>query len=152
MFELFGSDRIRASETSREEPSHTCVRIESPRVPDRHAGVRGARRGKDVNFIERPPAEAKRLLAEARSTAIWGSPRTPRSSAQRSRARGGDSVVDRPWSQYLCCLVAGTGGSFRSIPCTSARPSHPQGGPNLRHPARARARTLVERGFTKDYD
>jgi len=109
----------------------------------------------DVNFVEHPPAEGMRLLAEGKVDAYLGFPPDP----QELRARKVEhvvvnSAVDRPWSQYFCCLATGHREFVRKHPIATKRA--------LRailkaadicalEPDRA-ARALVDGGFTPRYD
>jgi len=65
-----------------------------------------------------------------------------------------NSVVDRPWSQYFCCLVAGNRQFVEKHPVATKRAIRAILKADqicAAQPERA-ARTLVERGFTKNYD
>ena len=62
---------------------------------------------RDIRWVTNPPAEAKQMLAEGKIDAFLGFPPDP----QELRAKNIGHVVlnsalDRPWSQYFCCLVA----------------------------------------------
>jgi NitT/TauT family transport system substrate-binding protein len=110
---------------------------------------------KDVNFVAHPPAEAKRLLAEGKVDAYLGFPPDPQEL--RAKKVGHvvvNSSVDRPWSQYFCCMVAANREFVRKHPVATKRA--------LRailksvnvcavDPASV-ARTLVDRGFTPNLD
>ncbi len=77
---------------------------------------------KDVNWVMHPPAEAKRLLAEGRVDAYHGFPPDPQEL--RARKIGHvvvNSAVDRPWSQYFCCMVAGNREFVRKRPMATKR-------------------------------
>jgi NitT/TauT family transport system substrate-binding protein len=61
---------------------------------------------KDVTWSVISPSEAKQLLAEGKIDAFLATPPDP----QELRVRGighvvVNSVTDRPWSQYFCCMV-----------------------------------------------
>jgi NitT/TauT family transport system substrate-binding protein len=63
---------------------------------------------RDVHWVTHPPAEAIQLLSEGKIDAFMGFPPVP----QELQARQIGHVVlnsrmDRPWSQYFCCLVTG---------------------------------------------
>jgi NitT/TauT family transport system substrate-binding protein len=110
---------------------------------------------KDVHFVAHPPAEAKRLLAEGKVDAYLGLPPDPQEL--RAKKVGHvvvNSSVDRPWSQYFCCMVAANREFVRKNPVATKRA--------LRailksvnvcavDPAGV-ARTLVDRGFTPNFD
>ena len=155
-YELFGTDRVR---TIRDLKGKT-VAIAEFGLPQHvflssmmaHVGLDPR---KDVNFVEHPPADGKRLLAEGRVDAYLGFPPDP----QELRAlKVGhvvvNSAVDRPWSQYFCCLATGNREFVRKHPIATKRA--------LRailkatdicalEPERA-ARALVDGGFTPRYD
>jgi NitT/TauT family transport system substrate-binding protein len=110
---------------------------------------------KDIDWAVHPPAESIQLLAEGKIDALVGFPPVP----QELRARKiGQSVVssavDRPWSQYFCCIVTGNREFVRTHPVATKRA--------LRailkatdvcalEPERA-AQRIVEKGFTPRYD
>ena len=110
---------------------------------------------KDVKFVEHPAAECKRLLAEGKVDAYLAFP--PDAQELRARKVGHvvvNSAVDRPWSQYFCCIATGHREFVRKHPIATKRA--------LRailkaadicalEPDRA-ARALVDGGFTSRYD
>ena len=62
---------------------------------------------RDIHWADHPSAEGKRLLAEGKIDAYLGFPPDPQEL--RASKVGHvllNSAVDRPWSQYFCCLVA----------------------------------------------
>jgi len=110
---------------------------------------------KDVRWVTRPFPEATRLLDEGKIAALLALP--PRAQALRARHIGHvivDSAVDRPWSQYFCCMLLGNREFVRRHPIATKRA--------LRAIVKAAdlcalkpewsARFLVERGFTSRYD
>ena len=61
---------------------------------------------RDIRWTEHPPAEGKRLLAEGGIDAYLGFPPDPQEL--RSKKVGRlllNSAIDRPWSQYFCCMI-----------------------------------------------
>ena len=61
---------------------------------------------RDINWVDHPAAEGKRLLAEGKIDAFLGFPPDPQEL--RAKKVGHvmlNSAVDRPWSQYFCCMV-----------------------------------------------
>jgi len=110
---------------------------------------------KDIQFVAHPPADGMRLLSEGKVDAYLGFPPDPQ--ILRAKKIGHvvvNSSVDRPWSQYFCCIVTGNRDFVRKHPQATKRA--------LRailkatdvcalEPARA-ARTMVDRGFTPNYD
>jgi NitT/TauT family transport system substrate-binding protein len=155
-FELFGTDRVRVLRdlkgktvaiTELGQPAHVFLSSMLAHV--------GLDPRKDVNFVEHPAAEGKRLLAEGKVDAYLAFPPDP----QELRAlKVGhvvvNSTVDRPWSQYFCCMAAGNREFVRKHPIATKRA--------LRailkaadicalEPERA-AGALVDGGFTPRYD
>jgi NitT/TauT family transport system substrate-binding protein len=65
-----------------------------------------------------------------------------------------DSTVDRPWSQYFCCMLAGHREFVRKYPIATKRVTRAILKAAVlcaTEPARA-ARLLVDGGFTERYD
>jgi NitT/TauT family transport system substrate-binding protein len=109
----------------------------------------------DIHWVTYSQAEAKQLLVEGKIDAFLGFPPDPQEL--RAKQIGHvvvNSAVDRPWSQYFCCLVAGNRTFVRKYPVATKRA--------LRailkatdvcalEPDRA-ARSLVDRGYTQNYE
>jgi NitT/TauT family transport system substrate-binding protein len=110
---------------------------------------------KDIKWVTRPSAEVLRLFTEGKVDAFLGFP--PEPQELRARKIGHvvvNSGVDRPWSQYFCCMVAANREFVQHHPVATKRA--------LRAilkaatlcalgPDRA-ARAIVDRGFTARYD
>jgi NitT/TauT family transport system substrate-binding protein len=110
---------------------------------------------KDLNWVRDSAAQPLELFAERKIDAYLALPPEP----QVLRARGVGHVivstaVDRPWSQYFCCMIAGNREFVRNHPVATKRV--------LRailkatdlcasDPALA-ARRMVDRGFTPRHD
>jgi NitT/TauT family transport system substrate-binding protein len=110
---------------------------------------------KDVNWATHPPAESMQLLAEGKVDAFLGFP--PEPQELRAKQTGHvmvNSSVDRPWSQYFCCMVAGNREFVRKHPVATKRALRAILKANTicaLEPDRA-AHLLVDKGFTKSYD
>jgi NitT/TauT family transport system substrate-binding protein len=110
---------------------------------------------KDVHWVTHPPAEAIQLLAAGKIDAFLGFPPVP----QELRARKIGHVIlnsslDRPWSQYFCCMVAGNREFVRQHPIATKRALRAilkAADVCALEPERA-AQSLVDRGFTQQYD
>ena len=66
---------------------------------------------KDINWVTSPSAKPMELFAEGKIDAFLGFP--PEPQELRARKIGHvivNSAVDRPWSQYFCCMLAGNSG------------------------------------------
>jgi NitT/TauT family transport system substrate-binding protein len=155
-FELFGTDRVRVTRdlkgktvaiTELGQPAHVFLSTMLAHV--------GLDPHKDVKFVEHPAAECKQLLADGKVDAYLAFP--PDTQELRARKIGHvvvNSAVDRPWSQYFCCMATGHREFVRKHPIATKRA--------LRailkatdicalEPERA-ARALVDGGFTSRYD
>jgi NitT/TauT family transport system substrate-binding protein len=122
-YELFGTDRVRSV---RDLKGKTVV------VPN----LGGSRQAfaasilknvgldpqKDVQWVEHPPAEAIRLLAEGKVGAWMGFP--PEPQELRAKKIGHvlvDTKSDRPWSQYFCCMIGGNRDFVRKYPIATKK-------------------------------
>lgn len=109
----------------------------------------------DINWVTHSPAEAMQLLAEGRIDAFLVYP--PELQELRTKHIGHTMVngtLDRPWSQYFCCMVAGNREFVHEYPAATKRALRALlkamdicG----REPERA-ARLLVDKGYTSNYE
>ncbi len=61
---------------------------------------------RDIRWVDHPPVEGKRLLAEGKIDAYLGFPPDPQELRAKKVGRLVlNSAVDRPWSQYFCCMI-----------------------------------------------
>ena len=106
----------------------------------------------DVTFIE--SFEGVRLLSEGKVDAMLGFPPEPK--IIRSQKIGMSLVntsIDRPWSQYFCCMAIGNRDFVARNPVATKRALRAllkAADLCATEPERT-ARTLVDRGFYKDY-
>jgi NitT/TauT family transport system substrate-binding protein len=102
-----------------------------------------------------PSIKPLELFAEGKIDAFLGSP--PEPQELRARHVGHvifNSTVDRPWSQYFCCMLVGNGDYVRKYPNATKRVLRAiLKGADLcaSEPARV-AQRLIDRGFTDRYD
>ena len=76
----------------------------------------------DVTWDVHPWAEAMQLLAEGKLDAVMGfAPDTSALHAQPIGQMVVNTSVDRPWSQYFCCMVAGNRAFVRTHPVATKR-------------------------------
>src|SRR6266545_1576916 len=155
-FELFGTDQVRVLRDLKgktvaiTELGHAAHVFLSSMLA--HVGLDP---NKDVTFAEHPAAECKRLLAEGKVDAYLAFP--PDTQELRGRKVGHvvvNSTVDRPWSQYFCCMATGHREFVRKHPIATKRALRAiLKGADLcaLEPERA-ARALVDGGFTPRYD
>jgi len=110
---------------------------------------------KDIRWVTDPSVKPLELFAEGKIDAFLGFPPEPQELRARKIGHVIFSItVDRPWSQYFCCMVLGNRDYARKAPVATKRV--------LRailkatdlcatEPARV-ARSLVDGGFTPRYD
>jgi NitT/TauT family transport system substrate-binding protein len=109
----------------------------------------------DVNFIVQPSDIAKEMLAAGTVDAYLAFP--PDRQELRVKQIGRlvvDSTVDRPWSQYFCCMIAGNSAFVQKNPVATRRAVRAilkAADFCSREPAQA-ARILVDGGYTPNYD
>jgi NitT/TauT family transport system substrate-binding protein len=117
-----------------------------------HVGLDPA---KDIHWITDPSVKPIELFVQGKVDAFLGFPPEPQDL--RARRIGNvivSSAVDRPWSQYFCCMVGGNPEYVRNYPVATKRA--------LRAILKATdlcatdpagvARQLVDGGFTPRYD
>jgi NitT/TauT family transport system substrate-binding protein len=110
---------------------------------------------KDVTIVAHPPREGMRLFEAQHVDAYIATP--PIAQELRAKHIGHvvvNSSMDRPWSQYFCCVVAGHQEFVRKHPVATKRALRAiLKGANLcaLEPERA-ARSLVNKGLAQHYD
>jgi NitT/TauT family transport system substrate-binding protein len=110
---------------------------------------------KDFNIVAHRAAEAMRLLAEKKIDAFLAAP--PDSQQLRAKKIGHvviNSMMDKPWSQYFCCMVAMNQQFFSKHPVAAKRVLRAiMKATDLcaRDPKRG-TRFLVDKGYTKNYN
>jgi NitT/TauT family transport system substrate-binding protein len=110
---------------------------------------------KDIDWIVPSEGNALELFAEGKVDAFLGFPPEP----QELRARGFSRVilstaVDKPWSQYFCCILYGSRQFVRDHPVATKRVLRAvlkAADMCAAEPERA-AQRLVDGGFTPRYD
>jgi NitT/TauT family transport system substrate-binding protein len=118
-------------------------------------GYLGLDPGKDVTVVPLPTREGMRAFEEKRVDAFVGSP--PFAQELRARKVGRvvvNSSVDRPWSQYFCCVVAGHRDFVQRHPVATKRALRAilKGADMCALEPERAAQQLVSRGFTPQYD
>ena len=110
---------------------------------------------KDIHWVINPSAKPTELYEKGQIDAFLGFPPEPQDLRARHIGRViVNSVVDRPWSQYFCCMLAGSRDYVSKYPVATKRV--------LRavlkaddlcsaEPSRA-ARRMVDSGLTSRYD
>jgi NitT/TauT family transport system substrate-binding protein len=107
-YELFGTERVQAI---RDLKGKT---VAVPELGSSHQlyvssmmAFVGLDPQRDVKFAELSPAESIELLAQGKIDALMGFPPVPQELRDRKIGHVVvSSGVDRPWSQYFCCMLA----------------------------------------------
>ena len=155
-FELFATERIRSI---RDLKGRT---VAVPGLGSSHylyvasiASYVGLNPQRDIRFVTPPVAEAAKLLATGAIDAVIGFP--PISQELRAGKIGHvvvDSRVDKPWSQYFCCMLVANREFVRKNPIATKRAMRAILKANdicAREPERV-ARRLVDWGYATRYD
>ena len=155
-FELFGTDQVRAIRDLKgktvaipelESPGHVFLSSMVAYV--------GLDPGKDIKWVTYPRAESMRLLAEGKIDAYLGFPPDPQEL--RAKQIGHvivNSSVDRPWSQYFCCMVTANRAFVQKHPVATKRAVRAllkAANVCAVEPAQV-AQFLVDKGYTERYD
>jgi NitT/TauT family transport system substrate-binding protein len=155
-FELFGTDRVRAIHDLKGK-NVAVFSIGSP--PHIFLSVIAAYVGldpqKDIHWVTAPEAESVRLLTEGKIDALLLFPPYPQEL--RAKQIGHvvfNSMTDRPWSQYFCCMTIGNKEFVQQHPVATKRALRALLKATdicAREPERI-ARFLVDQGYTPRYD
>ncbi len=155
-FELFANDRI-----------HTIADLKGKTVgvPDlgasphvflstmaAHVGLDPA---KDLNWITSPTIPPKELFAEGKIDAFLGFPPDPQEL--RARKIGHvvvNSSIDRPWSQYFCCMLGANRDFVRKNPVATKRVARAilKAADFCVSDRSGAARRMIDGGFASNYD
>ena len=151
-FELFGTERVRAIRDLKGKTVAVLGLGEAEHVfvssMLAHVGLDPR---KDVRWAASPPVDSIRRLAEASVDAYLAFP--PFAQELRARKIGHvvtNSTVDRPWSQYFCCMVVGRSKFVRKYPVATKRAIRAILKASelcAQEPERV-ARSLVDKGYT----
>jgi NitT/TauT family transport system substrate-binding protein len=156
-FELFGNDRIRRLTDLKGKSAGVQGFGSSPHLfLSSMATSVGIDPLNDIQWVVTSPSvKPMELFAAGEIDAFLGFAPEP----QELRARGighvvVNSAIDRPWSQYFCCLLAGSREFVREHPIATKRVTRAilkAAELCAAEPARM-AQRLVEEGFTPSYD
>jgi NitT/TauT family transport system substrate-binding protein len=122
-FELFATERVQAIRDLKGK----TVAISEVGSPE-HAFLAsilvyiGLDPDRDVHWVTHPAAEGIQWLSAEKIDALMGFPPMPQEL--RARQIGHvilNSSIDRPWSQYFCCMVAGNREFVRTHPIATKR-------------------------------
>jgi NitT/TauT family transport system substrate-binding protein len=152
-FELFAKEGIRS--ISELKGKSVGVKAAPPALLTLMAAQVGLDAAKDISWVTDPSVKPLDLFAEGKIDAFLGFPPEP----QELRARHPGHVivntsVDRPWSQYFCCMFASTREYVRQHPVATKRVLRAVLKATdlcVTEPAQV-ARRIVDAGFTAQYD
>ena len=155
-YELFGNEGVRGIADLKGKSLGTqgagSTRIGLPTLLAASVGLDPA---KDIDWVTDPSRQPLDLFMQGKIDAFLGFPPEPQDL--RARHIGHvivNTAVDRPWSQYFCCLLAGNRKFVRNYPLATKRVMRAilkAADICASDPARA-ARQLVDSGFTPRYD
>ncbi len=122
-FELFGTDRVRAIRDLKGKKVAIRALGSPPHVfLASMAAYVGLHPGQDINWVVHPPAEAMGLLADGKIDALIAFPPDPQElRAKRIGRVVVSSALDRPWSQYFCCMTVANREFARDYPVATKR-------------------------------
>jgi len=155
-FELIGTDRVQSIRDLKGKKVGINVLGAAAHVfLSAMAAQVGLDPRRDINWVPDATADTAALLAEGKIDAFMAFPL----NAQELRAKKVghvvvNSAVDRPWSQYFCCMIIGHKDFIRRYPVATKRAMRAilkTADLCALAPERA-ARGLVDKGFTKQYD
>jgi NitT/TauT family transport system substrate-binding protein len=111
--------------------------------------------GKDLNWVTSEPAGPMELFTGGKVDAFLGFPPDPQELRAQHLGRViVNSALDRPWSQYFCCMLAGNRVFVHNYPVATKavlRAILKAADLCVTEPARA-AQLVVEGGYTRRYD
>ena len=155
-FELLGSERIRAI---RDLKGRTVAVPALDPAPYAFLASMAAYVGldprKDINWVNHSPDESMKLLAEGKIDAYLGFPPNPQEFRAKKIGRVVvNSAVDRPWSQYFCCMLVGNREFVRKNPVATKRALRAiMKSADLCAAAPEKvAKAVVAKGLAKNYD
>jgi NitT/TauT family transport system substrate-binding protein len=122
-FELFGTERVKAIRDLKGKTVAVPELGSSHHVfvaaMASHVGIDPKR---EINFVVHPPAASMQLLADGKIDALMGFPPDPQELREKKIGHViVNSGLDRPWSQYFCCIVASHQEFVRKHPVATKR-------------------------------
>jgi NitT/TauT family transport system substrate-binding protein len=155
-FELFGTDQIQAIGDLKGKTVAVLQLGSSQHVflASMLAYV-GLDPRKDINWVTHPSEESIQLLADGKIDAYMAFP--PEPQELRAKKIGHvvvNSMMDKPWSQYYCCMLAANRQFMQKNPVATFQALKAILGATdicAIDPSRA-ARFLVDKGYTANYE
>jgi NitT/TauT family transport system substrate-binding protein len=122
-FELLGTERIRSIRDLKGRTVALPALDPSPYAfLASMAAYVGLDPRKDIHWVQHSADESMMLLAEGRIDAYLGFPPNPQEFRAKNLGRVVvNSAVDRPWSQYFCCMLVGNREFVRKNPVATKR-------------------------------
>lgn len=154
-WELFGGDSVKSLRDMKGKS------VAAPQKSSRAAFVAamvasvGLDPDKDIRWVEHEPGKSIELFAQGRIDAFMGF--APEPQELRARKIGHvilNTLTDRPWSQYFCCMAAVHRNYLRNYPVATKRALRAYlkaADLCVSEPERA-ARLMVERGVADKYE
>ena len=152
-YELFAREHLRS--ITELKGKRVGLQAGSPALLRLMAAQVGLDPEKDFQWVVDPKVKPLELFAEGKIDAFLAFP--PEPQELRARQAGHvilDTTVDRPWSQYFCCMTAANREYVLSHPVATKRALRAilrAAGPCVDEPA-AVARRLVDAGVVPRYD
>ena len=119
-FELFAHDGIRGITDLKDKS--VGLELAMPALLTLMAAQVGLDPKRDIRWVTDPKLKPLDLFAEGKIDAFLGFP--PEVQILRARHAGHviiDTAVDRPWSQYFCCMLAGSREYVQKYPVATTR-------------------------------
>jgi NitT/TauT family transport system substrate-binding protein len=155
-FELLGSERIR---TIRDLKGRAVAVPELDPAPYAFLASMisyvGLNPRKDINWVKHRAGEAMQLLADGKIDAYLGFPTEPQELRAKKVGRVVvNSAVDRPWSQYYCCMLTGNREFVRKNPVATKRAMRAilKSAEICAVAPENAAKSIVAKGIAKNYD
>jgi len=154
-FELFGTNRVRAV---RDLKGKTVSVIEPG--SSHHVFLSsiiayvGLNPDKDIKWVFHPQVEAIRLLTEGKIDALLAFPPEPQELREKKIGHVIlNSMDDRPWSHYFCCMVTANKNFVKKHPTATKRALRAilEATDICAHEPERVARFLVDKGYTPSY-
>ncbi len=107
-FEVFANERVRTIKDLKGKTVSILARNSAQHIFLASIATSvGIDPNRDIRWVEHTPADGKRLLAEGGIDAYLGFPPDPQELRAKKVGRLLlNSALDRPWSQYFCCMIA----------------------------------------------
>jgi len=155
-FELLGNDRIQTIRDLKGKAVAIPALDPSPYAfLAAMVGHVGLDPRKDIRWVKHPANESMQLLADGKIDAYLGFPPDPQEFRARKIGRVVvNSAIDRPWSQYFCCMLVGNREFVRKHPVATKRAMRAilKSAEMCASAPDDTAKSLVAKGLAKNYD